>query len=115
MEPQYERAKHILGPIWRGIPSEYKVKYALNIWTQFEHQVRSAAHTTNVTKFISIICAKLQAVISDRDLFSFLAAVGAGDDREILRVLRDESTYVVLLVRTENEERREAWKARQSS
>lgn len=110
----YERAKAILGPIWRGIPSDYKTKYALNIWTQFENQVRSAAHTTSLQRFISAICSKLQVSINDRDLSPFAAAVQAGDDKTVLRLFRDEATFAVLLVREENDARRERWKERQA-
>ncbi len=113
MEPQYQRAMQILGPMWRGIPSEYKTKYALNIWAQFENHVRSAAYTTSLAKFVSAICSKLQVSIPDRDLATFNAALQEGGDSAMLRLFRDEATFAVLLVREQNDERRAKWKERQ--
>jgi hypothetical protein len=52
--------------------------------------------------------------LHDRDVHVFNTAIQEGDDRMMLKLFRDESTFVVLLVRQENDERREAWKAKEA-
>ena len=63
--------------------------------------------------FLSAICSKLPVAIHDRDVEMLNCAVSAGGDAAALRMLREETTFLVLLVREENDERREKWKARQ--
>lgn len=115
MDLQHERAVRILGPIWRGIPSDYKTKYALNIWTQFENQVRSASYTTYLARFADKLSSRFGVAIADRDVSMLTEAIGAGDDAVLLRLFREEATYLVLLVREENDKRREIWKEKQNA
>lgn len=112
LEPIHELARAIAGPMWRGIPREYKTKYALNIWAQFENNLRSAAYTTNLRRFVDTVCARLQISILDRDVAAFNAAVQSGRDKELLRVFRAEPVFITLLVREDNDQRREQQKAR---
>lgn len=39
--------------------------------------------------------------------------LNSGNDRPLLKLYRDETTLVVLMVRIRNQDRREAWEARQ--
>jgi hypothetical protein len=97
------------------LPADYKSRYRRTIWQQFEDQVRSAAYTNNLGKFLSSLCLKLDAEIGtnagDRERANELLA--GIDGRDLLRLLREESTLVVLMVRVANQERQEAAKARQ--
>jgi predicted component of type VI protein secretion system len=56
----------------------------------------------------------LQATIRRDDVATVSAIVHAGQDRELLRLLRDEATTVVLMVRLENEARQEEWRQAES-
>lgn len=107
MTPEHDAAVALLTPIWRGIPTEYKSKYSYTIWTQFETQVRSAAYTSTLPKFLSRICSRLNVGLGDVGLSDVRAVCASGHDRAILRILRDESAYVVTLVRLENDERKQ--------
>jgi hypothetical protein len=40
--------------------------------------------------------------------------LNSGQDRQLLKLLRDETTLLVLMVRVANQERREAWAAENS-
>lgn len=40
--------------------------------------------------------------------------LNSGQDRELLKLMRDETTLLVLMVRVRNEERREEWEAKQA-
>lgn len=105
MTPMHDAAVAILMPIWRGIPPDYKTQYSYTIWTQFEGHVRSAAYTSTLPKFLSRICSRLQVRLADVGLGDVAAVCQSGHDRDILRILRDESAYVVTLVRLANEQR----------
>ena len=105
----HEQAKTLLLPLWKGVPAAYKAKYARNIWQQFEDQVRSAAYTSSLSKFINTICSRLQITILKADAEIVNTVVQSGQDRALLRVLRDETTTAVLMVRVENEARRDEW------
>jgi hypothetical protein len=39
--------------------------------------------------------------------------LNSGNDRDLLKVMRDETTLVVLMVRVENQERRREWEAKE--
>lgn len=40
--------------------------------------------------------------------------LNSGKDRELLKLLRDETALLVLMVRLRNQERKEAWEAKQA-
>jgi hypothetical protein len=44
--------------------------------------------------------------ITTKEIQHVASVVGSGDDRDILRKMRDETTHLVLLVRLMNEERK---------
>jgi len=106
-----ERALTILAAIWRGLSPAYKSRYRLTIWRQFEDQVRSAAYTSSLSRFVNCLCSKLDVVLAAKDVAAVEAALTAGADRAMLKLLREETTLLVLQVRVANQERREAYEA----
>lgn len=102
-----EIADNLLTPIWRGIPESYKKRYFRNIWQQFEDNIRSAAYTSTLSKFLSNITARLGVALSEGDSAKVVSATTCGDDRAALKMLRDEATLLVLMVRVANEERKQ--------
>jgi len=110
---EYHQALKMLIPLWRGISGDYKQKYVRNIWDQFENQIRAAAYTSSVSKFISSLCSRLQIQISSDDVSDTLSALNASDERKLLRQLRDEAPTLVLIVRLENDKRKAAWEKKQ--
>lgn len=110
MEPE-TLAANLLTPLWRGIGSEYKSKYRTSIWQQFEDNVRSAAYTSRLGAFYDAFCRKLAIALRADDVASVQAVLTSGQDRAILRLLRDETTLLVLLVRVANEERKATYEA----
>lgn len=99
----------LLWPAWRGIPGEYKAKYARNIWQQFEDNIRSAAYTSSLRRCFEALSLRLNISIGTEDIRSVTAILTSGEDREILRTLRDETTTLVLMVRVKNDERKAAY------
>ena len=113
MTEEHQRAVDLLMAIWRGIPADYKSRYRMTIWRQFEDQVRSAAYTSNLGKFVSSLCSKLGATVGRneegrRQAFSVLETAEAGP---LLKLMREETTLLVLMVRVANQDRRDAYEA----
>lgn len=101
-----EIADKLLWPCWRGMPDAYKMRYARNVWQQFEDNIRSAAYTSSLGKFFQALTQKLAIDIRADDVRSVNEAL-AEDERATLRALRDETTALVLMCRLKNEERKE--------
>ena len=116
MTPDHEKAAELLYIIWRGVAADYKSRYRRTIWQQFEDQVRSAAYTSKLGTFVNSLCLKLTASIGRRAEERERAneILNCGQDRQLLKLLRDETTLLVLMVRVRNQERQEAWEARQA-
>lgn len=108
-------AATLLKIIWRGIPSDYKSRYRMTIWEQFENEIRSAAYTGSLAKFINSICSHLRADIGKTEAERAIAEeiLRTADDRVMLKLLREETTLLVLMVRVDNEEKRAEWEAKQ--
>lgn len=106
-------ATELLTPLWRGISPDYKKHYSYGIWQQFEDNVRSAAYTSSLPVFLAKIMARLGVVIYADDTEKVSAVIQCGDDKAVLKMLRDETALLVLLVRVANEERKEKARRRQ--
>jgi hypothetical protein len=104
----------LLVPIWRGIPIDYKRRYAREIWQQFEDNVRAAAYTSSLSRFYNSICSRLAVNIRTEYLEQVNKILMSGNDRDLLKMMRDEATTVVLMVRLENEARKAEWQERQA-
>jgi len=104
-------ATDLLTPLWRGISPDYKKRYVYGIWQQFEDNLRSAAYTAKLSTFLAKITQRLGIAIFADDTEKVAAVMQCGEEKAILKMLRDETTLLVLLVRVANEERKE--KARQ--
>jgi hypothetical protein len=113
MTPMHDQAANLLMTIWRGIGADYKSRYRMSIWQQFEDRVRSAAYTSSLGRFISTLCLSLNATVGikaeDRNVADRI--LNGGNDQALLKLLRDETTLIVLMVRIANQERREKWEA----
>lgn len=103
-------ADQLITPLWRGIPTEYKQKYSLSIWQQFENQIKSAAYTSRLEQFLQSIKTRLDIVILESDVPHVVKFLGEAQPKEIMNILRHETALVVLMVRLENEQRREKFK-----
>ena len=110
LDPIYTMALSLVTPLWRGLSPEYKAKYRRTIWPQFENQIRSAAYTTTLSLWYSRVCSRLPIEPAARDLEDLQVYLMSGQDRELLRLFRDEAPTIVTLLRVENEARREAQK-----
>jgi len=107
-----QTATALLMMIWKGIPSDYKSKYRMTIWEQYEHEVKAAAYTSKLGKFINRICGRMNALIEikEQDRVLLEEILNMPDERELLKLLREQATLLVLMVRMANQEIRDVWK-----
>lgn len=108
-----EQAAALLMLIWRGIPTDYKSRYRKTIWEQFENQIQSAAYTSNLGKFANSLCSKLDVAIgrNAEDRAAAARILNSGQDRALLRLMREETALIVLMVHLANQERRDTFEA----
>jgi hypothetical protein len=107
--PKHQQAADLLDILWQGIGSEYKSRYRQTIWEQFENQVRASSYTNNLGKFANSVCSKLGVVIPARLTKQAEEILNSGEDKALLKLFRDETTLIVLMVRVRNQERREKY------
>lgn len=71
--------------------------------------------TANLGTYVNSLCSKLgvQSIGLSDDLDILDSILNCGQDREILRVMREETALVVVKVRLLNEERRAEWELQQ--
>ena len=100
-----EMAAALLWAVWRSINSDYKSRYRRTIWEQFENTVRASAYTNNLGKFINRLSLKLNAPIKNEFTAEVEGIINSGDDKTLLKIIREETTLVVMMVRLKNEER----------
>jgi len=106
----------MLDIVWQGIPNSYKSTYRQTIWQQFEDNIRDAAGTNNnLGRFINSLCLGLNATPGKNadDRKALLEILNDGNDKAIMKLMRNETLRLVLMVRVRNQERQEEWKATQ--
>lgn len=108
MITQEQVAERLLWPLWRSVTDDYKSRYKREVWEHFENAVRSAAYTGKLRTYLSNFQGRIPCDIQAQYMRDILSIVETGCDDEILDWLRDETTYLVMLVRIRNQERKEA-------
>lgn len=110
---QKEMTATLLKLIWRGVPADYKSKYRMTIWDQYENEIRSAAYTSDLGKFVSRLCSRLNASIGKTEAERGAAneLLQSLDNKVTLKLLREQTTLLVLMVRVDNQEKQDEWKA----
>jgi hypothetical protein len=107
-------AEKLLWPLWRCVTDDYKSRYKRDVWDHFENAVRAAAYTGNLRTYLANFQARIPCELQAQFMRSIKQVVDAACDAEILDWLRDETTYMVMLVRLMNQDRREAFEESQS-
>lgn len=109
MNTKEQVAERLIYPLFRCLDESYKTKYVRNIWEQFENGIRSAAYTSSLTVFLENITRKLPIEVQAKYLSEIMPIVQSGEDEQILDWLREETTYLTMLARLANQERKEAY------
>lgn len=107
---QQQVGEELLFPLFRCLDEGYKKRYVKDVWEQFENNIRAAAYTSRLTKFFENITRSMPITLERQYAEEVLKIVQSGFDDDVLTWLRNETTYLVLLARMKNEERKEEFK-----
>lgn len=104
---QEEVADLLLWGLWRSIHEDYKMKYPREIWEHFENAIKSASYTGSLKGFLSLFQRRIPLDLQAQYVKDVKKVVDTNQDEEILNWLRTESTYMMMLVRLRNQQRKE--------
>jgi len=102
----------LLFPLFRCIDDSYKERYKKDVWEQFENNIRAASYTAKLSTFYENITRQMPIVMQRQYGDEILKIIQSGMDKEVLNWLRDETTYLVLIARMRNEDRKKDLKER---
>ncbi len=100
-------ADNLLWGLWRCIEDSYKDKYFKDVWANFENAIRSASYTDNIAIFLDNIKTRIPITMELQYLDDIKKVIDENNDEEILGWIRNESMYMMMLVRIRNQERKE--------
>jgi hypothetical protein len=104
---QDQVAEGLLWPLWRCIEDAYKDRYKREIWDHFENAIRSAAYTAKLSTFLTNFKNRIHTNLEAQYMKHIRRVTDCGHDAEVLNWLRDETTYLVMITRLMNQERRD--------
>jgi hypothetical protein len=107
---QEKVAEELLWGLWRSITEDYKCQYPREIWNHFENALRSASYTDSLKVFLTNFQRRIPIDIQAQYNKNILSVVTSGEDDKILNWLRSETTYLTMLVRLRNQDRKESIK-----
>jgi len=110
MVTQESVAENLLWGLWRSITEDYKTQYPREIWEHFENALRSASYTDSLKVFLTNFQRRIPIDIQAQYNKDILSIVEAGEDDKVLNWLRSETTYLTMLVRLRNQDRKESIK-----
>lgn len=109
MITQENVAEQLLWPLWRCVTDDYKSRYKREIWDHFENAVRAAAYTGSLRTYLANFQQRIPCELQAQYMKDIKSVIDKNCDPEILDWLRDETTYMVMLVRLMNQERKESF------
>lgn len=99
-------ANSLLWPLWRCVADDYKDKYKKDVWEHFENAVKSASYTGNMKVFLGNFQKRIPVDLHPEYTTEILMVIESNHDEQILNWLRTESTYMVMIVRLKNQDRK---------
>lgn len=109
MITQEQVAEKLLWPLWRCITEDYKSRYKRDVWEHYENAIRSAAYTGKLRTYLANFQKRIPCALQAQYTKDILSIVESNCDEQILDWLRSETTYLVMLVRLQNQNRKEAY------
>jgi len=107
---QEKVAENLLWGLWRSIKEDYKCQYPREICEHFENALRSASYTDSLKIFLTNFQRRIPICIQAQYNKDILSIVEAKEDDTVLNWLRTETTYLTMLVRLLNQDRKESIK-----
>ena len=106
---QQEVADSLLWPLWLSIDKEFKSKYKKEIWQHFENAIKSATFSRDLKLFLSKFTSKIPSELNKQNSELILSVINKNEDEQVLQWLREETVYLVMLVRVKNQERKDEY------
>lgn len=108
---QQDVADNLLMPLWRCINDDYKDRYKKEVWEHFENALKSASYTDSLKVFLTNFQKRIPVDMQAQYTKDIVKIVDSNQDETVLNWLRTETTYLVMIVRLENQSRREQFKS----
>ena len=109
-----EQAAAILRAVWEGINPDYKAKYRMTIWEQFQSRIAAQARMTNdLSTLLSRLSSTFdQAIIGpyrsdQRQYVADQLHLPVPQQRALVAAMREHAPVIVLLLRTWLQEEKE--------
>ncbi|RMF24064.1 MAG: hypothetical protein D6765_12225 [Bacteroidetes bacterium] len=99
-------AEKLLLPLWRGLDEQYKSRYVRNIWEQFENNLLAASYTSTLSEFVQNLTGMMPIQVQAKDMKDLLAVTESGQDYDVLELLREHTTTLVMITRLMNQDRK---------
>jgi len=103
-------SENLLWPLWRCITDDFKTKYLKEIWDIFENAIKSASYTDCLKVFLENFKRRIPVDLQAQYSKDIMSIIELNEDEKILNWLRTESTYMVMIVRLKNQDRKESFK-----
>lgn len=107
-----DRAARIVLAVHQSMDWQIWGSKRLKYWQILTDQVRSAAYTNSLAKFVNTLCSKMEIRALGKNKWAraeverLLNDLDRSQERQLLRLFREEATTTVLQVRVWIEERR---------
>lgn len=111
-EAIYDQCTALLLAVWRAIDSDFKERYKLKIWRIYEDRICAAAgQNGTLVRFASQLARSLNAPLGRNEATreNVQTILESGADAAMLRALREETPYLILLVRRQMQILKEQW------
>lgn len=100
-------AESLLFPLWRCLSTDFKHKYRADAWGIFENFLRSSACAADLPKFFDKFKRLAPMEWQHKFEAQILSVLQSDEDETVLALIRSECSYLILLTRILNEERKE--------
>lgn len=84
----------------------------LKYWDVFQENVAAAAYTDNLAKWLNQLCQRMSVLTPGRNEKArarLEEILNSGNDRALLKLLREETQLLVLMVRVAQQEKKVQW------
>lgn len=110
MELEQQIAENLLFPIWRCINSDFKEKYKADAWGIYENFLRASSYSASLPQFFEQLKRLIRIDFQLQFDKQIMEVLRGGNDHEVLQTIRMECSYLVLLTRDLNNQRKELFK-----
>ena len=102
-------AEDFIYHIWRCADSKLKNRYGMHSWSIFSSFVYSSACKPSLPEFLDQLNRLLPMEWYPENYKAALAFIASYKDADVLKIIRSQNAYLILIVRAKNTEAKEAY------